>query len=249
VSVKRVCCLMIATLLVAACVRVGAPVVGRYRATIEVRGGELPFHVDVAREGDRYVLYLLNGEERTRVDAVRISEGELVATFPDGTNTLRARMSRKALRGTVTLTVEGGGEQELPMQARLGETHRFYAQSLTDNVDIEGRWEVLFTSQADAHYAAVAVFEQEHDRVTGTVTSRAGEREALEGQVRDADIRLSAFAGNVAHLYKLHMTAGGELEGEYWRGNELHTVHAKRNVNVTIDTEMARHASARHGHR
>jgi hypothetical protein len=206
-------------------------------------GGELPFLLDVVREDGAYVLYVLNGEERIRIDAVRVHEGELIASFPGSQSTLRARLSHNAMKGTMTLVMHDGQPRELPLRARLGETHRFYAESLTDNADIEGRWEVMFTSKPGNRSSAIAVFEQEHDRVTGTITTRAGERQAVEGQVHDTQLRLSALTGNAAHLYKLQVTKSGELEGEYWRGDEVRAVQAKRNSDATLDAEQSLHAA------
>ena len=46
---------------------------GLYRATLVVPGGDLPFGLELAREGETDVAYLVNGPERVRVDEVAIS--------------------------------------------------------------------------------------------------------------------------------------------------------------------------------
>lgn len=75
--------------LAAACIagcdaRLDEPRLGLYRAVLELPGGEAPFGLEVAREQDRYVLYLSNGEERTRIDDVQLEERELVARLSSG---------------------------------------------------------------------------------------------------------------------------------------------------------------------
>ena len=152
-------------MLAAACnSRVDEPVVGTYRAVLDLPVGETPVGLDVALEDGAYVLYLKNATERTRVSNVLIADQELHAMFPGYENSLRARMTRKGFEGAVTLIKAGGKEQVIPFHARLGETHRFYEQSQTDNADVAGRWEMALTDEKGEIIRAIALFAQEHDR-------------------------------------------------------------------------------------
>lgn len=222
------------TLIAGCSSRVAEPVVGSYRAVLQLPGGEAPFALDVAREDQATVLYLVNGNERTRVPNVQIADGELHAVFPGYENSLRATLHRKGMEGAVTLIKAGGVEQVIPFKAMLNETYRFYPQPLTDNADVAGRWAVTFTDDSGATSQAVAVLEQKHDRVTGTVMTPTGDHRFLEGQVHGDELRLSTFAGGLAYLYKLKV-AHGALEGEYWQGLKGHEkVAAQRNDNAEL---------------
>ncbi|HMN47294.1 MAG TPA: TlpA disulfide reductase family protein, partial [Povalibacter sp.] len=228
--------LSLALLCIGACSsQVGTPTIGHYRATLELPGGPAPFGLDVAREGDEVVLYLINGRERTRVPNVTLRDGELAAMFPGYENSLRATMHRDRLEGAVTLIKAGGVEQVIPFKATLGETGRFYAESSTDNADVAGRWEVTFTDDAGKTSRGVAIFEQTHDRVTGTVMTPTGDHRFLEGQVHGDDVHLSTFAGGLAYLYKLRIE-NGALVGEYWQGLKGHEkVSAQRNEDAELE--------------
>jgi hypothetical protein len=147
------------------CQRVDEPIVGRYRAVLDLPGGEAPFGLDVAQEDCRYVLYLLNGTERTRVS-----------------NMPKTASSR-------------------PLSPE---------------------------------------FDQEHDRVTGTVMTPAGDHRYLDGQINDDELQLSAFAGGPAYLYKLRVTSSGELEGDHWEGMKRHErVAAKRDPDAELEARCA----------
>lgn len=214
---------------------VDEPQPGVYRAALKLPGGEAPFGLEVARENDRFVLYLVNATERTRVDNVTLADDELSAVFPGYENTLRATMYRDRLEGNVTLIKDDSKEQVIPFRATRAETHRFYKESLTDNADLAGRWEVTLTS-AGKSTAAVAIFEQRHDRVTGTVMTPTGDHRFLEGQVHGEDAQLSTFAGGLAYLYKLEVNSRGELEGDMWQGLASHSkVKAHRNDDATVE--------------
>lgn len=214
---------------------VDEPQTGHYRATLKLPGGEAPFGVEVAQENNRFVLYLENASERTRVDNVTVNDGELSATFPGCENTLRAKLYRDRLEGNVTMIKAQSKQQVIPFQARLGESYRFYKQSLTDNADLAGTWEMTLSSGNETT-AAVAVFEQRHDRVTGTVMTPTGDHRFLQGQVHGDEAQLSTFAGGLVYLYKLKVDKQGELEGEMWQGLASHSqVKAKRNESATLE--------------
>lgn len=231
-------CVFLACLLaiVAGCGRpVDAPQMGAYRASLELPGGEAPFGLEVAQENNRFVLYLVNAAERTRVDNVTLADGALTAVFPGYENTLRTKMYRDRLEGTVTLIKDQGKEQVIPFQARQDQTYRFYKDALTDNADLAGRWEMTLTSNGK-ETAAVAIFEQQHDRVTGTVLTPTGDHRFLDGQVHGEEAQLSTFAGGLAYLYKLKVNRQGELEGDVWQGLASHsTVKARRNEDASLE--------------
>jgi len=55
---------------------------GNYRAVLDLPGGELPFALDVAQQDGKFVLFLVNGEERVRVSEVNVKDGRLAAKVP-----------------------------------------------------------------------------------------------------------------------------------------------------------------------
>jgi peroxiredoxin len=211
------------------------PSQGAYRATLTLPGGEAPFGLQVAREANAYVLVLLNGSERTEVRNVEIREGELRATFPGYENHLRAAISPDSLRGEVTLIKAGGKEQVIPFEAKLGDAPRFSADVQTPTTSVTGRWALVLTDGEGERTDAVAIFEQEQNRVTGTVMTPTGDHRYLEGQISGDDLKLSTFAGGLAYLYHLRLVGQATLQGEYWQGLNWHEkVSGQRNDEATL---------------
>jgi thiol-disulfide isomerase/thioredoxin len=232
----RTALLLIAVGIAACNPRVDAPPLGVYRAVLRLPGGDTPFGLEIAQEQQKYVLYLINGAERTRVSNVQVMDGELHAAFPGYENSLRATIHRKKLEGSVTLIKAGGKEQVIPFTATLGETHRFYAKAATDNADVAGTWEATFTNEKGETSQAILLLEQQHDRVTGSVLTPTGDHRFMDGQVHGDELQLSTFAGGLAYLYKLQVDGKGALHGDYWQGLASHEkVTAQRNEAATLD--------------
>jgi peroxiredoxin len=196
----------------------GPIALGTYRATLQLPGGELPFGLEIVREQDQYVAYLVNGAERVRVPEVTVTDGRIEMKMPGYENTLSARIDGDELQGDVTLIKRDAKNQVIPFAAEFGADYRFVAKPLTDNTDMSGRWAVTFTPDSGKPYAAVGEFAQSHHEVTGTFLTGTGDHRFLAGDVRDNEFYLSTFDGAHAYLYKGHVDGKGSLTGTYWSG-------------------------------
>ena len=133
--------------------RVNEPRLGAYRATLALPGGDAPFRLEVAREDGRFVLYLVNATERTRVDNVQLVERELRAVFPGYENTLRARMYRDRLEGDVTLIKAGGkGFNQAVAIGAIGIMVHLHIHNFVDNLYVQGMYLHLAIIQFDYRF-------------------------------------------------------------------------------------------------
>jgi peroxiredoxin len=196
----------------------GPIALGTYRATLELPGGELPFGLEIVRENEKYVAYLVNGAERVRVPEVTVADGRIEMLMPGFENTLAARIDDDELKGDVTLVKRDAKNQVIPFTATYGVEYRFVEKPLTDNSDLSGRWAVTFTPESGKPYAAVGEFSQSHGEVTGTFLTGTGDHRFLAGDVHDDDFSLSTFDGAHAYLYKGRIDGKGGISGTYWSG-------------------------------
>ena len=210
---------------------------GSYRATLELPGKKsAPFGLDVAQEETGKVLYVINGDERIRLDEIAVAPGKLEARFPGYETILTAKVAGDELAGDVALVHAEGKVLRLPFSAKRGETWRFYAEALPNNADFAGRWDVTFTDGTGRRTAGVATFDQQFEDVTGTVQLPADDQRFLAGEAHDEELRLSRFDGGAVVLYEAKLDASGALVGEAWsdRGGSQRFV-ATRNPDASID--------------
>jgi hypothetical protein len=231
-------CLALCVLAIAGCERPASRDLqpGSYRATVQLPGDKtVPFGLDVAREERGFVLYLVNGEERVRVDRVTFAKGRLTASLPGRGSTLEAEVDGDRLSGEIRLRQDGERALHMPFAAQYGATWRFYEQPRSDNADVAGRWAVTFTDPQGESAQGVMELGQLADDVTGRTLLPSVEERHLAGEVYDGELRLSRFDGTTAVLYEARLDAQGRLAGEAWSdGAGRRSFVAVRNPDASV---------------
>ena len=194
---------------------------GTYRAVLQLPGGELPFGLDLARNGSRWEGHLINGKERLKLDEVSVDGPHLVIKMPGYENRLVADVKGGRLAGELVLDKLGGKDQHIPVRAERGLTYRFFAQP-AGNLRVAGRWSVTFSPDDGKSEVAVGEFSQTRDVVTGTFLTDTGDHRFLAGQVHGDELYLSTFDGAHAFLYRARLGKDGALSGDYWSGSAFH---------------------------
>jgi peroxiredoxin len=214
---------------------------GIYRAVLTLPNGELPFGLELAKEGSVTVGYLLNGKERLKLSEVKISGSHLEIAMPGYENKLTADAAGDQLSGEVFLVKLNAKNQHIPLKAQLGQTYRFFQSSSSDNADVAGRWAVSFVEKDGAQpEVAVGEFSQAHDVVTGTFLTDTGDHRYLAGQVKGDELYLSTFDGAHVFLYKAKVMPDGRLVGDFWSGLAYHeTWSGKRDDKAALPDAYA----------
>lgn len=205
---------------------IAAPRDGLWRAVLQVPGGELPFGLEFTIEQGRRHAVLINGDDRVRVDELKIEGERITLRMPGYENRIEAQFKDGSIEGTLTMIKSGGKLQVIPLTAKYGEDWRFTApsESLPAPVaDLTGRWAWQFVD-GDKIYPAVAEFKQRDAIVTGTVMTPTGDHRFIAGELRGNQLRLSKFDGGHVFLYHATVKDDGTLEGQFWSG----TAHTEK---------------------
>ena len=119
-----------------------------YRAVLRLPGGDAPFGLEVAQEQQQYVLYLINGAERTRVSNVqsggrRAARGvsrlrEFAARDDASQQPRRQRHAHQGRRQGTGDPVHGDARRNVSLLPR---------SRPTDNADVGGTWDATFTNE------------------------------------------------------------------------------------------------------
>ena len=205
---------------------VDAPRDGLWRAVLQVPGGELPFGLEFATDQGRRHAVLINGDDRVRIDEIKIEGERITLRMPGYENRIEASFKADSLEGTLTMIKSGGKPQVIPLTARYGEDWRFTApkQSATaPAAELTGRWAWQFVD-GDKTYPAVAELKQRDAIITGTVMTPTGDHRFIAGELRGNQLRLSKFDGGHVFLYHATVKEDGSLDGQFWSG----TAHTEK---------------------
>ncbi|WP_179317026.1 peroxiredoxin family protein [Winogradskyella undariae] len=197
---------------------------GMYKAVLEVQDGELlPFNFEVESATQ---LKVFNAEEVIEVDEITYENDSVVIKLPVFEGYISAKLEGDKLKGNFIIE---SLERSVPFSAELGVEKRFKTTSKPSQ-DVSGVWETIFSpNNAEDTYMAKGIFKQKGAVVTGTFRTTTGDYRFLEGVMDGNEMKLSAFDGAHAFLFKATVS-DSTLEGVFYSGNHWkEPFTAKRN--------------------
>lgn len=197
-----------------------APRDGLWRAVLQVPGGELPFGLEFTTQQGRRHAVLINGDDRVRIDEIKIEGDRITLRMPGYENRVEASFNDDSLEGTLTMIKSGGKPQVIPLTAKYGQEWRFTPSNESSSApaaDLTGRWALQFVD-GNKTYPAVAELKQNNATVTGTVMTPTGDHRFIAGELRGNQLRLSKFDGGHVFLYHATIKEDGSLDGQFWSG-------------------------------
>ncbi len=206
---------------------------GLWRAELLIQGDTLPFNFELEISDSGNTIYLLNADEKLRVDDVKIDGDSLIADMHIFDTRINAKITGTTMIGTFQKNYVDN--YILEFKAQKGNNYRFLTNPQTD-FDISGRWEVQFASLLEDSIKSIGEFSQNGSKVKGTFLTTTGDYRFLEGEMQGNTLMLSCFDGEHAFLFKAQLNENGELEGIFRSGKTWNeTWSAMRNENIKLD--------------
>ncbi len=202
-----------------------------WRVSISLGDIDLPVTLHLAPDGSE--AWFVNGAEKVRVPEISRDGSSWILRFPTFNNTLVLSESGPGLGGSLTL-VKRGYEQVMDLEAEPDRGFRF-RQNPNPDIDVTGRWEVLFTDGDGSESKGMGEFDQQGGLLTGTFLTPLGDYRYLAGEVDGNVMRLSTFDGAHAFVFTAMLQEDGMLEGDFWSGTKWHESWvAKRNFEARL---------------
>ena len=209
---------------------------GIWRATLEIQGHELPFNFELINtKGGGYHAYILNAEERLRLDDVTVTDDSIDLPLHIFDANIKAKILSDGQSLSGSFIKNDVDDYVIPFRAEYNQAFRFKRDSTDETVeDFNGKYEVTFFDSQDTS-KAIGVFKQNGDTVIGTFLTPTGDYRYLEGNVVNGKMQLSTFDGNHAYLFTATKDADGNLTGDYLSGkNYKATWTGVKNENFSL---------------
>ncbi|MBO0950242.1 peroxiredoxin family protein [Fibrella forsythiae] len=199
---------------------------GVWRATLETSGGQLPFGLDIkpAAQAGKYTVFAINGAERLPMDEATLQGDTLRIPMGLFESELVAKVDGDKLTGTWRKRRVKDQYQIVPFSARFGEASRFNVPAgVSPTSDLSGKWQTVFRAEGGDGTpgdttAAVGVFAQKGNEVTGTFLTPTGDYRYLAGNAFGDSLLLSCFDGSHAFLFKAKRGPNQTLTGVFHSG-------------------------------
>jgi len=189
---------------------------GPWRMALDLHGQELPFLFDLQREGGDYALVLHNGQERITVKDIVLSRDSIKIRMPLFDSEFRGVFHNDSSFSGHWYNYLKGPDYRVPFQATAGGSPRF-ARAVDRSTQLDGQWRSQFSPGTADAYPALGLFHQDKGLITGTFGTETGDYRFLEGAVVGDSLKLSAFDGSHAFLFKA-VLRNDSLIGQYWSG-------------------------------
>lgn len=192
---------------------------GTWRATIKNEAGtEVPFNFEVLDSAGNKVIYILNANDRLKVDDITITGDSVLIKLPLFDSEFKAAFTADGLSGKWVRHLVNK-DVSMEFHAQRDVKYRFFEEDPETPEQITGRWSTTFTS-TDGKDTTLAVgeFTQHKSKVTGTFLTTTGDYRFLEGSISNGKLFLSAFDGSNCMLFTGTIDGKNILEGKLYSG-------------------------------
>jgi thiol-disulfide isomerase/thioredoxin len=165
-------------------------------------GKQVPFQMEQQLEKGQMVLYIINAKERIKITNVQTAGDSLFFTLPAFESSFRLQMLPGGDMRGVYIKGTAGATQYWPVHASADVKDRFTAYNNDAGNNISGRWDVSITRADGTLRKAVALLEQQGNRLSGSFLTSSGDYRYLDGIVSGDSLKLSAFDGDNIHLFE-----------------------------------------------
>lgn len=177
----------------------------------------LPFNFRLTQNANgSYEMQIINADEKINVDEIRINGDSIYIQMPVFEGYLSGVFKPGKINGSFIIE---SLEREVVFEANHNKTERFEVLK-PGQVNISGIWETKFSPNTEDQYMGKGIFVQDENKVTGTFRTTTGDYRFLDGVLDGDSLKLSAFDGAHAFLFKAKVS-DSTLQGTFYSGSHF----------------------------
>ncbi|MDZ7806647.1 MAG: TlpA disulfide reductase family protein [Gracilimonas sp.] len=172
---------------------------GTWKGSIMYSNAEVPFtfEVDYPENSNAPVLTFINGVDRAPLQATVRNDSLIIPMFAFDI-TLKMSLGEEQMSGSL---IKHYSDRIYPIRAEYGKL-RYDISDEENPVQVGSRWDMTVNVDKRGEYPGVGLFEQNGNRVTGTILTEVSDYRFFEGKVEGNEIEMSIFDGVHAFLLK-----------------------------------------------
>ncbi len=211
-----------------------------WRATL-LRKDSLPvvFTLKTGYDKGKPILFVQNAGEKIKINNVFVSKDSINFSMPAFESSFKTKRNKEGSLTGIWTKGTGGDYQYWPFYASPGQDYRFIKTQGKAKTNISGKWDVTITRPNGTLRKAVAIFQQQNDKLTGTFLTPSGDYRYLEGLVTGDSLKLSTFDGSHALVFYAKIVDTQKIvNGVFYSGiNGKEKWIAVKNENIPLPSQ------------
>lgn len=186
---------------------------GPWRFEVRTVHARIPFILRIEKKRNDYSAILENGKEKIKLKRIVIKKD--LITIPLGTyeTALELNPAKDGSMSGFLIRYNKNPQVRIPVVAVYGETERFLEEKSKPTIDLNGKWAVTLTESDDKESSGVMLFEQDKNKLNGTIMTPTGDYRYMEGFVSGNEFEAASFDGGYNYLLKGRVK-DGKLEAK-----------------------------------
>lgn len=175
-------------------------------------GNTISFHFDIKTEKGKNVVYIINANEKIRVDKVKNTKDSVEIEMPVFESVFRVKkITGRKWEGTWT---KAGSKKMQVMPFTAEPQQDSHIQPIQPAIaDITGKWAVTFTENEPLYKPGIGEWQQKGNTLRGTILTPTGDYRYLSGVVTGDSLKISTFDGAHAFLFIAKIENGQKISG------------------------------------
>jgi thiol-disulfide isomerase/thioredoxin len=207
----------------------------KWRVMLERKDGKhVPFQLERQKEQGNTVLYVINAAEKIKITDVTTAEDSMFFALPAFEASFRVKLLANGnMSGTYIKGTSGNTQYWLLMG--YANLDRFSVAG-DAKINISGKWDVSITRPNGTIRRAVAIFQQQGNKLTGTFLTPSADYRYLDGTVTGDSLKLSSFDGDNIRLFEAKVNNTNRISGGVFYNGYINkeTWTATKNDSVVI---------------
>ncbi len=196
---------------------------------------QVVFQLERNQDKDKTVLYVINGAEKIKITDVSTSGDSMFFTMPTFESSFRVKLQDNGDMSGTYIKGTSGATQYWRLFGYANIKNHFNSSDGDAKNNISGKWDVSITRANGTIRKAVAIFEQNGNKLTGSFLTPSADYRYLDGIVTGDSLKLSSFDGDNARLFEAKINNSNTISGIFFNGyTGKENWSAKKNDTVAL---------------
>jgi thiol-disulfide isomerase/thioredoxin len=186
---------------------------GPWSFQLKMTYGTVPFIINFDKKKNKLTGVLENGKETIKLKNIRVVDKSVIIPLQNYDMTLEMSAPNEGAMTGFLIRHNKNPKVKTPVIAIRGKSERFPEKKNKPKINISGRWSVTLTNEQDIKEPGIIIFEQQDEKLHGSILTPTGDYRYMEGYVSGIEFKAASFDGSYNYLLKGRVL-DGKLDGK-----------------------------------